>query len=172
MIVLYWTWSCRGVDTAEFKVNADGDVCWDAASVPSTSAVLPRSPDGICTVSHRATGTQPTGTAYCHWQPQEHHSPLTSWSFICASLAFSALILLIFVMCLFVCLPSVLWRCWLGCRKGVRPVKKWVVRCSHGYLSEVRCKWFAYGSADATVTSSSLAAMKLHLWIFGIYGAI
>ena len=23
--------------------------------------------------------------------------------------------------------PSVLWRCWLGARKGIRPVKNWVV---------------------------------------------
>jgi len=27
-------------------------------------------------------------------------------------------------------MPSVLWRCWLGGRKGIRPVKNWVVRCS------------------------------------------
>ena len=26
-------------------------------------------------------------------------------------------------------LPSVLWRCWLGGRKGIRPVKNWLVRC-------------------------------------------
>ena len=26
-------------------------------------------------------------------------------------------------------MPSVLWRCWLGGRKGIRPVKNWVVRC-------------------------------------------
>jgi len=25
-------------------------------------------------------------------------------------------------------MPSVLWRCWLGCRKGIWPVKNWVVR--------------------------------------------
>ena len=25
--------------------------------------------------------------------------------------------------------PSVLWRCWLGGGKGIRPVKNWVVRC-------------------------------------------
>jgi len=29
---------------------------------------------------------------------------------------------------------SVLWRCWLGSRKGIRPVKNWVVRCWRGYL--------------------------------------
>jgi len=26
-------------------------------------------------------------------------------------------------------LPSVLWYCWLGGRKGIQPVKNWVVRC-------------------------------------------
>ena len=37
-------------------------------------------------------------------------------------------------------LPSVLWRCWLGGRKGIRPVKNWVVRCWCGYLSGARCR--------------------------------
>ena len=32
-------------------------------------------------------------------------------------------------------LPSVLWRCWFGGRKGIRPVENWVVGCWHGYLS-------------------------------------
>ena len=49
------------------------------------------------------------------------------------------------------CVPSVLWRCWLGGRKGIRPVKTWVVGCWHGYLSGARC-WLAYGPADATAT--------------------
>ena len=41
--------------------------------------------------------------------------------------------------------PPVLWRCWLGGRKGIWPVTNWVVGCWHGYLSgmnEVQtCKW-------------------------------
>ena len=37
-------------------------------------------------------------------------------------------------------LPSVLWRCWLGGRKGIRPVKNWVVGCWRGYLSGARCR--------------------------------
>ena len=36
--------------------------------------------------------------------------------------------------------PSVLWRCWLGCRKGIRPVKHWAVGCWCGYLSGARCR--------------------------------
>ena len=35
-------------------------------------------------------------------------------------------------------IPPVLWRCWLGSRKGTRPVKNWVVGCWRGYLSMER----------------------------------
>ena len=42
---------------------------------------------------------------------------------------------------------SVLWHCWLGGRKGIRPVKTWVVRYWHGYLSGARCRWFAWLSS-------------------------
>jgi len=55
-----------------------------------------------------------------------------------------------FTFCISV-LPSVLWCCWLGSRKGIRPVKTWVVGCWHGYLSAARCR-LAYGPADATAT--------------------
>ena len=48
-------------------------------------------------------------------------------------------------------MPSVLWRCWLGGRKGIWPVKNWVVGCWRGYLSGARCR-LAYGPADATAT--------------------
>jgi len=45
----------------------------------------------------------------------------------------------------------VLWRCWLGGRKGIRPVKNCVVGCRHGYLSRVRCR-LEHGPTDATAT--------------------
>ena len=45
----------------------------------------------------------------------------------------------------------VLWRCWLGGRKGIRPAKKWVVGCWHGYLSAASCR-LAYVPADAIAT--------------------
>ena len=44
--------------------------------------------------------------------------------------------------------PSVLWCCWLGGRKSIRPVKNWVVGCWHGYLTGASCR-LAYGPADA-----------------------
>ena len=40
----------------------------------------------------------------------------------------------------------------------VRPV--WVVRYWHGYLSGVRCKWFAYVPAGATATHHLLLPVK------------
>ena len=51
--------------------------------------------------------------------------------------------------------PSVLWRCWLGGRKGTWPVKNWVVGCWHGCLSGARCR-LTYGPADATATHGLL----------------
>jgi len=45
----------------------------------------------------------------------------------------------------------VLWCCWLGGRKGIRPAKNWVVGCWCGYLSRARCR-FVYDPADATAT--------------------
>ena len=56
--------------------------------------------------------------------------------------AFSALTLL----------PSVLWRCWLGGRKGIRPVKNWAVGCWLGYLPGARCCRLACSPADFTAT--------------------
>jgi len=56
--------------------------------------------------------------------------------------------------------PLMLWHCWLGGRKSIPACENWVVRYWHGYLSGVRCKSFAYGSADATATPLSLASLK------------
>jgi len=66
-----------------------------------------------------------------------------------------------FVSCLCVHLvPSVLWHCWLGGRKGIRPVKNWVVGCWHGYLSGARCR-VAHSPADATATHCLLLQWKI-----------
>ena len=59
-------------------------------------------------------------------------------------------------------LPLVLWRCWLGGRKGIQLVKNWVVGCWRGYLSGARCR-LAYDPADATCHSLSLASVKSRL---------
>jgi len=36
---------------------------------------------------------------------------------------------------------SVLWRYWLGGRKGIRSVKNWMVWCWRGCLSGARCRF-------------------------------
>ena len=51
-------------------------------------------------------------------------------------------------------MPSVLSHCWMGGRKSIRPEK--VMRCWRSYMSGARCKWLAYGLADAAATPSSL----------------
>ena len=45
------------------------------------------------------------------------------------------------------------------------PACSWVMRCWHGRLSVARCKWLAYGPADATATPSSLASVKPRMFI-------
>ena len=52
---------------------------------------------------------------------------------------------------LFIYLPSVLWRCWLGGRKGIWPIKNWMVWWLRSCLSGARCR-LAYNPADATAT--------------------
>jgi len=48
----------------------------------------------------------------------------------------------------------------IGWQEGHPACKNWVVGYWRGYLSGPRCKWFAYGPADATATPSSLAPVK------------
>jgi len=52
-------------------------------------------------------------------------------------------------------------------QEGNPACKNWVVRYWCGYLSVVRCKWFAYGPADATATPLSLAAVNPEWFTFG-----
>ena len=55
----------------------------------------------------------------------------TAWTAFCGASV-------LYLNCLYH-VPSVLWRCWLGGRKGIWPVKNWVVGCWRGYLSGARC---------------------------------
>ena len=58
--------------------------------------------------------------------------------------------------------PSVLWRCWLGGRKGIRPVKNWVVGCWRGYLSGARCR-LACGPLPLNVSCFSKVQISFYL---------
>ena len=73
----------------------------------------------------------------------------------------------LYCSCCYDYLPSVVWHCWLGVRKSIRPVNNWVMRWWCGYLPRPRCRWFADASADASATPSSLAWLKSRLvWHF------
>jgi len=78
------------------------------------------------------------GSTYLYSLYSEYMLVLT----LCLVYAFSALTLLV------------------GWHEGHLACKNWVVRYWRGYLSGARCKWFAYGPADVTVTPSSLALVK------------
>ena len=59
-------------------------------------------------------------------------------------------------------MPSVLWHCWLGGRKGIRPVKNWAVGCWRGYLSGARCR-LAYGPADGPLPLTVSCFSKIQI---------
>jgi len=115
---------------------------------------------------------------YCRalscWSPEDgprHVKVILEWKSYCADRCLVCflcyLIFLLIVLQNVVCLLSVLWHCWFGIRKSIRPVKKWVMRCLRGYVSGVRCIWFVYSSADATATTSFIASLKSRLvWPF------
>jgi len=51
----------------------------------------------------------------------------------------------------------------VGCHEGHLACKKRVVRYWHGYLSAARCKWLAYGPADATATPIISCSNKIRM---------
>jgi len=74
--------------------------------------------------------------------------------------------------CVCVCVllvPSVLWHCWLGGRKGIWPVKNWVVGCWRGHLSGAMCR-LAYGPVDATASCFSEIQIGFYLSCTGSPG--
>ena len=62
---------------------------------------------------------------------------------------------------------SVLWSCWLGGKKCIRPVKNWVVGCWHGYLG-----WGAdlhiakQMPLPLTISCSSKSKLVLPSWFY------
>jgi len=51
----------------------------------------------------------------------------------------------------------------VGRQKGIRPVKNLSNGVLICFLSGTRCKWFAYGPADATATPLSLASLQTRM---------
>ena len=67
-------------------------------------------------------------------------------------------------------LPSVLWHCWLGSRKGIRPLKNWVARYWRGYLFGARCIYLhmvhlmPLPSCLAPVKSRTMSGLPVPFW--------
>ena len=63
-------------------------------------------------------------------------------------------------------MPSVLWCCWLGGRKGIWPVKNWVVGCWRGYLSGARCRlaWSSWCHCHSLSLASVKSRLALPFW--------
>ena len=61
---------------------------------------------------------------------------------------------------------TVLWRCWLGGRKGIRPVKTWVVGCWCGYVwSKVQtCIWPSWCHCHSLSLASVKSRLVLPFW--------
>ena len=68
--------------------------------------------------------------------------------------------------CAFSAVPSVLWRCWLGGRKGIRPVKNWVVGWWRGSLwSDVQtCIWPSWCHCHSLSLASVKSRLVLPFW--------
>ena len=65
--------------------------------------------------------------------------------------------------CVWSC-SSVLWCCWLGGRKGIRPVKNWAVGCWRGYMSGARCRLIQLMPLPLTVSCFSKIQIGLPFW--------
>jgi len=62
---------------------------------------------------------------------------------------------------------QLLWRCWLGGRKGIRPVKNWVVGCWRGYLGWGADLHMAQQMPlPLTISCSSKSRLILPSWFF------
>ena len=67
--------------------------------------------------------------------------------------------------------PSVLWRCWLGSRKGIRSVKNWVVGCWRGY-SLCTAPWSGTPCRTTSAHSRTMSEsfrQSLKNWLFSRY---
>ena len=121
--------------------------CW-SLSVHSRSLRLPYRPPATCLPRATAPASQSLSFHTAPAPETSHHSHTVTADLVCfQSQLLDANIYAILQPIRY--LPSVLWCCWLGGRKGIRPVKTewWGAGC----LSGARCR-LAYGPADATAT--------------------
>ena len=104
----------------------------------------------ICSQTHLGTCSAADGEMSAQ-NSTTHFQLATSW--LCRSYAFSAM-------------SSVLWRCWLGGRKGIRPVKNWVMGCWCGYVwNEVQtCIWPSGCHCHSLSFASEISRLVLPFW--------
>jgi len=53
----------------------------------------------------------------------------------------------------------------VGHREEHAACKNWVMRCWCGHLSGARCRWFAYGPADATASQNPIVSCLIYIQI-------
>jgi len=61
-------------------------------------------------------------------------------------------------------LPSVLWCCWLGSKKGIRSVKNWVVGCCVGWGADLQMARLM--PLPLTISCSSKSRLVLPFWFY------
>ena len=82
--------------------------------------------------------------------------------FCCWFILYLTMLITVYIDCWYHCtaivliIPSVLWHCWSGIRKSVRPVKNGVMRCWCGHLSGVHivCIWSSWCHCHPETLSS------------------
>jgi len=83
-----------------------------------------------------------------------YHFQIMSFSSTCFYLPCLFSLLLVCIQCLTLL---------VGHQEEHLACKNWVMRFWHGYLSGTRCKWFAYGPADATAIISWFIKIQIGL---------
>ena len=73
---------------------------------------------------------------------------------------FSGMQILIFI-------PSVLWRCWLGGRKGIRPVKNWVVGAGVVICLELGADLHMAQLMPLPLTVSCFSKIQIGFYLYG-----
>ena len=61
-------------------------------------------------------------------------------------------------------LPSVLWRCWLGGRKGIQPVKIWVVGWLSAWSEVQTCTWPSWCHCHSLCLASVKSRLVYPFW--------
>ena len=91
---------------------------------------------GSCKAHDRHNSMPRLSTRISDWQMSQQIFPENYWTHLSKTKLHILLISCLFkwinqisAISLLLLMPSVLWSCWLGGRKGIQPVKNWIVGC-------------------------------------------